>query len=268
MAQPKWYEGDAEGSNFSDQTTGGGGGGAFNNDSTSDTLEAGNDILKTTNNNSNKNGGDPSTSGANAPQASGDQEDPWITEVRNMAKGKSEDFERFDAGTLMRWKPFYDAEASARAGRPQFRSSRGAEGFYDKPTECPDGQGPQGPDESSPCGANGYGGGAGGSGGGGGGSSSASAPAASVQARPDYKPDTNYLTQRQVGQNYGPGANPSPSTQTAPDASAAPPKGTPLGTQRPDPTAQPREFVLNRDRVNNQPGGTVIPSSVLWKTGM
>src|SRR3990167_3699102 len=77
---------------------------------------------------------------------------PSETDIRSAAQGKSEDFDRFNAGTVEGWtRDYYDAAASQAAGRPQFRSSRGAPGFYDKPTECPEGQSPAGPDESSPC---------------------------------------------------------------------------------------------------------------------
>jgi len=71
--------------------------------------------------------------------------------IRAAAQGQSEDFGRFASDDLKRWAPNYDAAASQAAGRPQYRSSRGAPGFFDKPTECPEGQSPAGPDETSPC---------------------------------------------------------------------------------------------------------------------
>lgn len=61
-------------------------------------------------------------------------------------KGWSEDFERFDDATLQGWiNKYWDPKAQ------KFKSMRGAEGFYDKPTECPPGMGPSGPNETDPC---------------------------------------------------------------------------------------------------------------------
>ena len=77
--------------------------------------------------------------------------------IRAGGAGQSEDFARFNEGTLTGWaQGFYDEAASRAAGRPQFRSMRGAEGFFDKPTECPPGMGPSGPNESDPCTTKGY----------------------------------------------------------------------------------------------------------------
>ena len=75
---------------------------------------------------------------------------------QSAAAGASEDFQRFQQADAERWGPYYDAAASQAAGRPQFRSSRGAPGTFDKPTECPGGQGPSGPNETDPCTTTGY----------------------------------------------------------------------------------------------------------------
>jgi hypothetical protein len=77
--------------------------------------------------------------------------------IRAGGQGQSEDFARFNEGTVTGWaQGYYDEAASRAAGRPQFRSMRGAEGFFDKPTECPPGMGPSGPNESDPCTSQGY----------------------------------------------------------------------------------------------------------------
>jgi hypothetical protein len=75
---------------------------------------------------------------------------------------RSEDMARFivnpDTGglsgdTLSRWDPYLVREGP-NAGK--YRSMRGAEGFFDKPTECPPGMGPSGGDERNPCTTVGY----------------------------------------------------------------------------------------------------------------
>ena len=76
---------------------------------------------------------------------------PTIEQLQAQTGGQSEDFQRFQQGDAERWGQYYDAAASQAAGRPQYKSSRGAPGFFDKPTECPAGQTPGGPDETSPC---------------------------------------------------------------------------------------------------------------------
>lgn len=71
--------------------------------------------------------------------------------IRGQAVGQSEDFARFNDATISGWNQYLDQAATQQAGRPQYRSMRGAEGFFDKPTECPPGQSPSGPNETDPC---------------------------------------------------------------------------------------------------------------------
>lgn len=68
--------------------------------------------------------------------------------------------------TLKRWDPYLIKEGPD-AGK--YRSMRGAPGVFDKPTECPPGMAPGGPNETDPCVGGGGGGGGGGNGSGGGG---------------------------------------------------------------------------------------------------
>jgi hypothetical protein len=85
----------------------------------------------------------------------------FVAEIRKKSQGQSEDFGRFPDAQIAAWQPWYDPASG------KFRSMRGAPGLFDKPTECPPGQSPGGPDETSPCVPN-AGGGGGGFGGGGG----------------------------------------------------------------------------------------------------
>lgn len=74
---------------------------------------------------------------------------------------RSEDMARFivdpqgnlSGDTLSRWDPYLIREGP-NAGK--YRSMRGAEGVFDKPTECPPGMGPSGGDERNPCTTVGY----------------------------------------------------------------------------------------------------------------
>lgn len=91
-----------------------------------------------------------------------------IEGLQQTNKNSSEDFLRFQQPDIDRWSPYYDPATG------KFRSSRGAEGLYDKPTECPPGMVPSGPNETDPCvGGAGAGGGGGRGGAGGGGGSGA-----------------------------------------------------------------------------------------------
>jgi hypothetical protein len=106
-------------------------------------------------------------------------------ELRRLAQeqGWSEDFQRFSAPTLQGWlDQYWDPSQN------KFRSMRGAEGYFEKPTECPPGMMPSGPDETDPCipneSAPGWGGGGGAGGGGGRGGRGGYGPAGDV---PEFK---------------------------------------------------------------------------------
>lgn len=79
---------------------------------------------------------------------------PTPSELRAWAKSQNwaDDLGRFDDETLRRWiTKSWDSTTN------MFKSSRGAEGSYEKPVECPPGQGPSGPNEDDPCTTKGYG---------------------------------------------------------------------------------------------------------------
>lgn len=108
--------------------------------------------------------------------------------IRAGGAGQSEDFARFNEGTLTGWaQQYYDEAASRAAGRPQFRSMRGEQGYFDKPTECPPGMGPSGPNESDPCTTKGYSEPANGSGG----ASASPTGAAGVSGGPNWSQYAN-----------------------------------------------------------------------------
>jgi hypothetical protein len=88
----------------------------------------------------------PTSEGATGPTSSTGN---WTAQqLRDYAKqqGWSEDFARFDTPTLQGWiNDYWDPQAM------KFRSMRGGEGFFEKPTECPPGMMPSGPNETDPC---------------------------------------------------------------------------------------------------------------------
>ena len=180
---------------------------------------------------------------------------PSIQQLQQQAQaaGASEDFARFQQADAERWGPYYDAAASQAAGRPQFRSSRGAPGVYDKPTECPGGQGPSGPNETDPCTTTGYstpnpweegyGGGKGGAGG------AAAAPTDPNYFNPDDPLQAKLLELMQSGGGSFAGINAGGftkgggaiwSTPTAPTAAGVPaaasPAATPTSASAPTPS--------------------------------
>lgn len=112
---------------------------------------------------------------ANASEAAGDPRATYSAggapttqaqaQTHAAGRGWSEDFQRFQDADLQRWAEYYDPATG------KYRSSRGAEGYFEKPTECPDGMVPSGPNETDPCVPMGGAGGGGGYGGAGGSSS-------------------------------------------------------------------------------------------------
>ena len=88
----------------------------------------------------------PTSEGATSP--TGSTGDFTAAQLRQLAQqqGWSEDFARFNDATLQGWiNDYWDPSAQ------KFRSMRGAEGFWEKPTECPPGMSPGGPSEKDPC---------------------------------------------------------------------------------------------------------------------
>lgn len=73
---------------------------------------------------------------------------PTPAQLRAYARenGWSEDFNRFDDATLQGW-----IQQSWDPSSMHFKSARGAEGSYEKPTECPPGLVPGGPNETDGC---------------------------------------------------------------------------------------------------------------------
>lgn len=90
--------------------------------------------------------------------------DKWY--ASQQGGNRPEDMARFSDQTLAGWDQWLQ-KSGPNAGK--YRSMRGAEGWYDKPTECPPGMMPSGPSETDPCIPNGSGGAGGGGGYGGGG---------------------------------------------------------------------------------------------------
>lgn len=74
---------------------------------------------------------------------------PTPTELRmySAAQGWSEDFQRFSDPVLQGW-----IDCCWNISAKKFNSRRaGVNGFWEKPTECPAGQVPSGPNETDPC---------------------------------------------------------------------------------------------------------------------
>jgi hypothetical protein len=88
----------------------------------------------------------PTSEGATGPTSSTGN---WTAaQLRDYAgqQGWSEDFQRFNDATLQGWiNDYWDPQAM------KFRSMRGGEGYFEKPTECPPGMMPSGPNETDPC---------------------------------------------------------------------------------------------------------------------
>lgn len=82
---------------------------------------------------------------AGAVGSSGAPQDHIRAQQYAQNTGQSEDFLRFQGPDFERWAEWFDPDSG------RYRSSRGAEGLYDKPTECPAGMVPGGPNETDPC---------------------------------------------------------------------------------------------------------------------
>lgn len=126
----------------------------------------------------------------------------WDKWYASQAGGKRpEDMQRFSTETLAGWDQYLN-KSGENAGK--YRSMRGAEGYFDKPTECPPGQMPSGPSETDPCipnsQAGGGAGGAGGSGGSGGGGGSSAWDNPIYQYLKSNLMDPNKATETFMGQ--------------------------------------------------------------------
>lgn len=141
---------------------------------------------------------------------------------------------RFSDPTLAGWMPWYNPETG------KYKSMRGAEGDFDKPTECPPGMVPSGPNEDDPCvdgsqagaggggGGGGYGGGGGGGRGGGGswdnpiyqylkttGLNAASSPDAALKAYMGYGGASQYQAQMDAARKQAEMLPPGPTRDRA-----------------------------------------------------
>jgi hypothetical protein len=105
----------------------------------------------------------PMTDTTDHPDALQPSGDPFVDMIRGGAHG-SEDFKRFSNAQILAWQSSYDADASAKAGKPMFRNARGV--LMEKPTEDEPGYGGT-PGGGGGGQGGGYGGGAGGVGQGG-----------------------------------------------------------------------------------------------------
>jgi len=68
--------------------------------------------------------------------------------ARFLWTGNQEGVGNMSGDRLSRWNPYL---ISSGPGAGKYRSMRGAQGLFDKPTECPPGTYPSGPNETDPC---------------------------------------------------------------------------------------------------------------------